>query len=484
MTHDLLIGGHLEPGQGPAITIIDPASGEVAAEVAAASLDQVDRAITVAAEAFPAWRTLPQSDRSAALRGIAADLEREREDIARLLSLDTGRPFQRNLIYVDFTVGIFRQYAELSRVLGGRIAPSNDPGQLSMVLRVPYGVVSCLIPWNYPLTLLAFKVAPALAVGNTVVIKGARETTLSTLRLNEIFRRNTPPGVVNGVAGVRPVGERLVEHPLVDLVAFTGSTGAGQSIGATCARLNKPTHLELGGKDPAIVFDDVDPRLAAQGVVWAAFLNAGQVCTSTERAYVHRSVYDRFVENAVELASGLRVGHPLDEKTQIGPMRTERGRATVQRHLGDAVSAGAEILAGGETPPGGGFYFPPTVVVDVDHSMELLQEETFGPVLPIMPFDSVDEAFELAADTPYGLGASLYTRDPGIVRRGYEELRVGNLWINDPVVDNQAAPFGGSRASGNARELGLEGLYGFTDIKHVHWNMDLQEKSWWYPYEE
>jgi betaine-aldehyde dehydrogenase len=232
------------------------------------------------------------------------------------------------------------------------------------------------------------------------------------------------------------------------------------------------------------VFGDVAVAVAAQAVAWAAFLNAGQVCTSTERVYVARAVYDEFVERASHLAASLRVGDPMDEKTQIGPMRSERGRRRVLDQLAAAEAAGAHVLAGGEALPGQGFFLRPTVVVDVDHSMELMSAETFGPVMPVMPFDTDDEAFALAADTPYGLGASLYTHDAERVRRAYEELRVGTLWVNDPVVDNPAAPFGGMRASGNARELGLEGLDAFTDTRHVHWNLSLREKSWWYPFEE
>jgi len=484
MPHDLFIGGQLVSGQGPAIEIINPASGGIATSVASVSASQLDEAVAAAAAAGPGWRARSQNDRSDALRGIAGGLDHQRQDIARTLTLDTGRPFARNLVYVDFAAAVFRQYAELSRVLGGRLAPANDPGQLSLVMRVPYGVVAGLVPWNYPLSLLVFKVAPAIAVGNTVVVKGAPETTLSTLRLASLFAEHTPPGVVNLVAGGRDVGEVLVAHPDVDMVAFTGSTAAGRAIGAACASLTRPAHLELGGKDPAIVFDDVDVARAAQGVAWAAYLNAGQVCTSTERVYVHRSVYNEFVDRVTSIAGALRVGDPMREDTQIGPMRTGAGRTRVLEQVGQAIDGGASVPVGGAALPGPGYFMEPTVVVDVDHTMTLMQEETFGPVMPVMPFDEDDEAFALASDTPYGLGASIYTADARRVRRGYEELRVGNLWINDPVVDNQAAPFGGSRASGNARELGVEGLFAFTDIKHVHWNIDLQEKSWWYPYEE
>jgi betaine-aldehyde dehydrogenase len=481
MQTNLLIGMDLVPGLGPGLEIIDPATGATAATVPAASREQTDSAIMAAAEAFPGWRDATQDRRSQALRAIAGDLESEREDIAHLLSLDTGRPYLRNLLYVDFAATVFRQYAELARSLNGSFVPANDPQQFSITTRAPYGVIGVLVPWNYPLDLLAFKVAPAIATGNTVVVKGAAETTLSTLRLAEIFRRRVPGGVVNIVAGGREVGATIVSHRDVDMVAFTGSTAAGRAIGQECASLTKPAHLELGGKDPAIVCSDVDATIAARGVVWAAMLNAGQVCTATERAYVHRSRYDEFVDRAVEIASTLRVGDPLEPDTQIGPMRTEAGRDKVRAHVASAVESGATVLTGGSALDRPGFFFQPTVMVGVDHSMDLMREETFGPVLPIMPFDDVDEAFRLAADTEYGLGASIYTRDPVLVERAVRELRVGGVWVNDPVVDNPAGLLAGTRASGNGRELGIEGLHAFTTVRHLHWNLDLVAKPWWYP---
>ncbi len=478
----LLIDGAFELGSAEPFVILNPATGAPIDSVAAASPDQVDSAVAAAVRAQTSWRTLSQPERSAAMHAVAAEIRSRKDDLADIVTLETGRPYARNLLYVDMIADLFRQYAELARLHGGRIAPSNEAGQLSLVVRVPYGVIATLVPWNYPLLLLAFKVAPALATGNTVVIKPASETTLTTLVLAEVFAATTPPGVVNVVAGSgRTVGEQLVRHPHTDMVAFTGSTEVGAEIGSICGRMAKPTHLELGGKDPAIVFDDVDADLAAKAVVWASFLNAGQVCTSTERVYVQRSIYDRFVDRVVELASGLRVGDPFIPATQIGPMRNERGRAKVREQLAAAQAGGAEILTGGAIPDGSsGFYLQPTVVVDVDHSMDLMQEETFGPVLPIMAFDDDDQAFALAADTPYGLGASCYTHTPDRVRRAYEELTVGTVWVNDPVVDNLAAPFGGMRASGNVRELGLEGMEAFTSMRHVHWNMRQEDKPWWF----
>ncbi|HVR79078.1 MAG TPA: aldehyde dehydrogenase family protein [Acidimicrobiia bacterium] len=481
MTDHLLINGRLIQGEGSRFDVIDPASGEVHGTLTAADAAQLESATTSAAAAQPGWQALAQPERSRRMRAIAESIEANRDRLADALTHETGRPLARNHLYVDMARDIFRQYAELARVFGGRVAPSNDPGQLSLVLRSPYGVVGCLIPWNYPLLLLVFKVAPALAAGNTVVIKPASETPLSLQVLAEILAEHLPPGVANTVMGSgRIVGEGLVMDPRVDMVAFTGSTEVGKRLAGLCAEAVKPSHLELGGKDPALVFDDVEPSWAAEGVVWASFLNAGQVCTSTERVYVHRSCYDEFVAHAVKLADSIRVGDPFDESTQVGPMRSEKRRRGVIDMVEQAIQQGAEVVAGGNTIDRPGFFMRPTVVTGVDHGMDLMRDETFGPVMPVMAFDDDDMAFALAADTPYGLGASVYTASPARVERAYRELRVGTVWVNDPVVDNLAAPFGGVRASGDARELGVEALDSFTTQRHVHWNLELVPKPWWF----
>jgi betaine-aldehyde dehydrogenase len=477
----LLIDGELVVGDGGPFGVVDPATEETFASLHAASPDQLSRATAAAKRAQLSWSGIGQPERTRALHDVANRIRADGERIAEALTHETGRPLTRNRLYVDMAVDLFRMYAELSRALGGRVAPSNEPGQLSLVLRAPYGVVGCLVPWNYPLLLLVFKVAPALAVGNTVVIKPASETPLSLMILSEIFGAALPPGVVNTVLGSgRSIGEGLVTDPAVDMVAFTGSTEVGRRLGVLCAEATKPSHLELGGKDPAIVFADADPTVAAEGVAWASFLNAGQVCTSTERVYVHESIHERFVEEVVRVTGTISVGDPFDESTQVGPMRSDGRRRKVLGEIESAVSAGARVVAGGSTVDRPGFFMEPTVLVDVDHEMGVMSEETFGPVLPIMAFSSNDEAFALAADTPYGLGASLYTSTPSLVERAYRELKVGTVWVNDPVVDNLAAPFGGNRASGDARELGVEALDSFTTARHVHWNLAQEPKPWWF----
>lgn len=479
MEHGVILGGARVPGEGDAFEVVAPHTGAVVATVAAASTAQVRAAVETAAAAHPGWRDAAQDDRSAALLRAADLVEARADEILAVVTEETGRSITRNRVYVAWTATVLRQYAWLARHDRGRVVPSNDADQLSMILRRPFGVVAAIAPYNYPLALLVHKVAPALATGNTVVMKGAAETTRTTLLFAEILAAAMPAGVVSAVAGGREVGEALVAADGVDLVAFTGSTTVGRAIGAACADLVRPVLLELGGKDPAIVAPDADLSVAVPGVVWAAFLNAGQVCTSTERVYVHRSRYEEFLAGAADLTGRLRVGDPFDPATEIGPLRTEAGRRRVLADLDDATTRGARVVTGGD-PRDPGFYLRPALVADADHTMRLMTEETFGPVLPVMPYDDIDEAFALAADTPYGLGASLYTADARLVKRAYERLIVGNLWINEAVVDNPAAPFGGQRASGNARELGVEGLHAYTYPTHVHWNIEARPKEWWF----
>ncbi len=476
-----LIDGDLERGEGAEFGVIDPATEEIAASLHASSGQQSARATAAARRAQPSWRALSQPERNKALHAVADGIRSQDERIATALTHETGRPLSRNRLYVDMAVDLFRMYAELSRALGGRVAPSNDPGQLSLVLRAPYGVVGCLIPWNYPLLLLVFKIAPALAAGNTVVIKPASETPLSLTVLAEVFASALPAGVVNTVLGSgQTIGEGLVADRNVDMIAFTGSTEVGRRLGVLCAEATKPAHLELGGKDPAIVFEDADPEVAAEAVAWASFLNAGQVCTSTERVYVHESIVEPFLDAVVAVTEAIVVGDPFEATTQVGPMRSDGRRRKVLGEIEAATSAGARVIAGGSVLDRPGSFLAPTVLADVSHEMGVMRDETFGPVLPVMSFTTDDEAFALAADTPYGLGASIYTETPARVERAYRSLDVGTVWVNDPVVDNLAAPFGGNRASGDARELGVEALDSFTTARHVHWNLALESKPWWF----
>jgi betaine-aldehyde dehydrogenase len=353
------------------------------------------------------------------------------------------------------------------------------------VLKEPYGVVACIVPWNYPLLLLSWKMAPALAAGNTVVIKPSELTPLSTLKLVEEACDHLPPGVVNVVTGYGPeTGEPLVKHPDVPVIAFTGSLAVGQRIASLAGPMMKKLHLELGGKDPMVIAPDAEMDMAVSGLAYGALINAGQVCTSTERVYVHESMMGQFGEELADFVSKLRLGNGLDEGTDIGPMIRNKFREKVEGQMAEAVSVGAKTLTGGKRPASltRGFFLEPAVITDVDHSMRLMKEETFGPVIPLMAYKDFDEAIALANDCQYGLGASLISHDAKLVKRFFEEVKGGTIWINDPLTDNFAGPFGGMKMSGLGRELGQEGLDEYYDVKHVHWDIEGGVKEYWYPY--
>lgn len=466
------------------IDIINPATEEVFEQVLNGSLEDAHAAVAAAGNAFEGWRRMPAATRGELLHEVADRLKARTEEIARLLTLEGGKPLRENIDEVGWTIACFRYYAEIGRNSRGRVIPSIESTQLSMVLKEPYGVVACIVPYNYPLLLMAWKVAPALAAGNTVIVKPSEITPLATLSLSECFEA-LPPGTVNIVTGDgEETGHALVTHPGTHVVAFTGSVATGRKIAILCAGQFKKSILEMGGKDPFVVCEDSDIEVAAKAVAWGAFLNAGQVCTSSERIYVQRSIADRFLEALVSFTATLRLGPGIEPSTDIGPLARDIYRRKVEEHVEEAVKMGAVVLAGGKRPAEfqKGFYYEPTVLFNVTHSMKVMSEETFGPVAPVMLYDDFDEAIRYAQDTPYGLGAVLFTRDSLKAKTFSEEVKAGTIWINDPLTDNDAGPFGGMKMSGMGRELGLEGLEEFLETKHVHWDFVQQEKPWWYPY--
>ncbi|MFL5779811.1 MAG: aldehyde dehydrogenase family protein [Thermoleophilaceae bacterium] len=480
----LLIRGEQVAGAGPALAVENPASEETLAEVALPSEEQVDAAIAAAREAARGWAATPALERGELLHEVAVRLRARSDELARVMTLEGGKPLIENSDEVGWTAAAFDYYAEMGRNFAGRVIPSIEATQLALVLKEPMGVVACIVPWNYPLLLLAWKLAPALAAGNTAVCKPSELTPLSTLMLAGCFD-HLPPGVVNLIAGAREVGERLVADERVDCVAFTGSVETGKSIARACADRVARINLELGGKDPFIVCEDVarEIEVAARGGAWAAYLNAGQVCTSAERFYVMEPVYDDFVSAFVEHAGSLVVGDPLDGRTDVGPMASAAQRAKVERQVEAAVGAGATLVRGGDRAGHErGHFYAPAVVTGAAADTDLLREETFGPVAPIVRVRSLDEAIELANGTRFGLGANVYTRDLQTVFRCMREIRAGTVWFNDPLTDNDAGPFGGMKQSGLGRELGQEGLEAFQETKHVHIETSLAPKEWWYPY--
>lgn len=485
MRRQMWINGRYLAGDQPPQQAIDPATEEVIGEFSWGSVVEAERAVSSAKAAFGEWRRVPGAERAGLLHEVARRLREDQESLARDLTLETGRSIRKNRGYVEWSAQCFDYYAELARHYRGRVIPSPEASQLSVVLKVPLGVVVAIIPWNYPLLLLAWKLAPALAAGNTVVIKPATYTSWVSLGFAHLFE-HLPAGVVNIITGSgREVGEFLVRHPDVRMIAFTGSTEVGQQIMRRAADDMKHIHLELGGKDPLIVCADCELEAAARAAVWGGFLNAGQVCTSIERVYVERKIVRDFQDQVLDLTRSLVIGPGIDPKSEVTPMIRSIERDRVIAQVDAARGSGAQVLTGGKIPPGmpKGFFYEPTVLVDVTDDMDIMREETFGPVLPIIPVESYDEALRRSNQSQYGLGATLFTRDARKVKRFMEEIEAGNVWVNDPMIDNLAGPFGGMKRSGIGRELGQEGYEEFLETKHLHWEIEGGMKPWWYPWE-
>lgn len=483
----MLINGEFVEAHGhETLQVVNPATEEVIDEVPRARAEDAERAIGAAHAAKDDWRFTPGLEKCELLHAIARDVREHRAALARLLTMEGGKPLIENMDEIEWVAACFDYYAELGRDYAGRAIAPVQRHQMNFVVKEPYGVAVCIVPWNYPLLLMSWKVAPALAAGNAVVIKPSEYTPLSTLMIAEIFNEHLPQGVVNVVTGYGPeVGDPLVRHRHTNVIAFTGSVATGRQIAVAAAEGIKKVNLELGGNDPFIVCDDVDIDTAVRGSVWAAFLNMGQVCTSGERFYVMESVADRFIDRFVEHTKSLRIGNPLGPDVDLGPMINANQRKKVREKLERACEMGAKVLTGGRVPPNmeKGFYFEPTVLVNVDHSMPLMREETFGPIAPIMVVKDIDEAIRLANDSDYGLGANILTQNLEYAMMAAERIKAGTFWINDPLTDNDAGPFGGMRLSGLGRELGAEGLEEFRETKHIHLDYKFQRKPYWYPYD-
>jgi acyl-CoA reductase-like NAD-dependent aldehyde dehydrogenase len=467
------------------IQVINPATEDILDEVPAGTVEDTRQAIKAAGVAFLEWKRVPANEKAAALHQVASKIRGLHNELVRLLTQEEGKPIPENEEEVWWVEETFDYYAEIARHERGRVIPPGDPGQFNFVLKEPYGVVGCITPWNYPLLLLVWKLAPALAAGNTVVIKPSQLTPLSTVHMVEVACDHLPPGVVNVVTGYgTEVGETLVTHPEVPVIALTGSLAVGQHVARMAAPMMKKLHLELGGKDPMVIAPDVNIDVAVSALAYAALINTGQVCTSTERVYVHESIFPQFSEELADFVGKLRLGNGLEKGTDIGPMIRNKFREVVESQLSEAVSQGANILIGGKRPTQlkRGFFLQPAVVTNVNHKMRLMREETFGPVIPLMAYKDFDEAIALANDCQYALGASLMTHDAKLVKRFFEEVKAGTIWINDPLTDNFAGPFGGMKMSGIGRELGQEGIDEFREVKHVHWDIEAGMKEYWYPY--
>lgn len=478
-------GRWVEASDGQTIEVFNPATEETLDIVPNGSAEDALKAIEAAKYAFKAWRWTSALERCEMLHEAARKLREHFDEVVELLTLEEGKAISENEEEVEWTIGTLDYYAEMIRNTRGRVLPPSERSQFNFVIKEPYGVTACIVPFNFPLLLMIWKVAPAVAAGNTVIIKPSDHTPLATLRLAKIVFDHFPPGVINVLTGRGDrVGDVLVEHPDVPVIAFTGSTAIGQRIASLAAKCIKRLHLELGGKDPFVIAPDADIETAVEAVAYAALINAGQVCTSTERVYVPQEMGETFAGAMTDFVAGLRLGPGIERSTDMGPLAAPAYREKVAGHVADAVAKGARVLTGGKAPEKleRGWFYEPTVLVNVNHSMKIMREETFGPTIPIMTYRTFDEAIELANDSDYGLGAVIRTNDARLAKRFFEEVRAGTVWINDPLTDNYAGPFGGMKMSGNARELGEEGLESFLETKHVHWDFSDEPKPFWYPY--
>ncbi len=483
--HQFIAGSRSAGSAQETLPVVNPASGDVVETVRLASPADVDAAVGAARRAFPEWSGATPAQRSAALRKLAEALRARCDELAATETAQTGKPIKLSSQFdVPGTIDNTDFFAGAARNLDGRAAAEYSGDHTSYVRREAIGVVGSIAPWNYPLQMAAWKILPAIAAGNTIVLKPAEITPLTALMMAQACAdAGIPGGVVNVVTGTGPVaGEALVAHPDVDMVSFTGSTAVGRNVMGLAARFGKRVHLELGGKAPFVVFDDADLDAAVQGAVAGALINTGQDCTAATRAYVQRPLYDAFVQGVCDVMAGVRLGPPTDPSTDQGPLISRRQQERVAGFVDRARGYAAKVLLGGKAPGGElarGCYYEPTVVVDVAQQSEIVQQEVFGPVLVVLPFESDDEAIALANDTPYGLAASAWTTDIFRAMRATREIRAGCVWVNDHIPIISEMPHGGYKSSGFGKDMSAYSFDEYTNVKHVMFDTTaLARKDW------
>ncbi len=447
----------------------NPATGEGFARMSSVDRPVVTRAIQDAHEAFQGWRHLSGKGRGEMLHKLASELHRRREEIARLITLENGKPLTQSQGEVAMATDHLRWFAEEARRAYGRVIPHQVDEKRHLILKTPIGVVGAISPWNFPLVLAVRKVAPALAAGCTVILKPASRTPLCTSVFAEcVNAAGLPTAVFQLIAGsAAEIGQEFLDNPLCRKISFTGSTEVGKKLIEGAAKQVKPLSLELGGHAPVLVFEDADLSDAVEGTLAAKFRNTGQSCIAANRIYVQRSIYEPFLKAFVERTRALKVGDGLDPEVQIGPLIDEEAMVKALEHVQDAVRGGARLLCGGNRLERAGFFFEPTVLADVPKGGLCMYEETFAPVAPVCAFEKEAQAIEQANHSAYGLSAYAFTRDLGRMFRLAESLEAGMIGINDGVPTATQAPFGGVKQSGWGRELGSEGLDAFLDTKHV-----------------
>ncbi len=480
------IAGEFRAGTADSeVDIVNPATGQVLARPDLASAGDVDAAVRAAREAYPQWSRSTPGERSDAMLAFAAELRAIEADLASAETLQTGKLLQMSAEFdVAGSIDNVSFFAGAARHLTGLATGEYSGEHTSSIRREPIGVVGSIAPWNYPLQMAAWKVLPAIAAGNTIVLKAAEITPYTSLMFAEAATKaGIPPGVINVLTGTGPVaGEALVGHRDVAMVSFTGSTAVGTRVGAIAAGAAKRVHLELGGKAPFVVFDDADLEAAIHGAVAGSCLNTGQDCTAATRAIVHESLFDRFCEGVADIMASMRLGDPHAADTDLGPLSSQRHLERVRTHVEKAKANGATVRSGSlpDDPTfAAGSYFPPTLVTGIDRDAAIMRDEVFGPVLAAVPFGSDDEALDIANDTPYGLAASAWTSDLNRANRAAREIQAGCVWVNDHIPIISEMPHGGYKQSGFGKDMSAYSFEEYTQIKHVMVeNTAVSRKDW------